>query len=227
MQRGGARFVVQISRRTRRAARRAGRRCPSSSATGCGARAARRPCGRRGRATVFDVVDARRLRSTTALPAGAARARCSGKKCGSRAATIAADREEAGLAVVGMQAVRLPRIVTEHDVGPDVAGSPRTAAARAPESLPSSPSTQRRNSTSVAPSTSAGVALLAPRGVATSAREVGVGVPGALRAVGADAQRDVGAGVGPLGERGAAAELDVVGVGADRERTLPAPGDRR
>ena len=50
--------------------------------------------------------------------------------------------------------------------------------------------------------------------------DVGVTVPGALGAVGADAHRDVRAGVGPLGERRAAPELDVVGMGADRKHAL-------
>src|SRR5262245_35742397 len=46
---------------------------------------------------------------------------------------------------------------------------------------------------------------------------VGVLVPGALRAIGADAHHDMRARVGPFRERGAAAELDVVGMGADGE----------
>ena len=54
--------------------------------------------------------------------------------------------------------------------------------------------------------------------------EVGVGVPCALGAVGADAQVHLGAGGRPLGERRAAAELDVVGVGADREHACR-PGE--
>ena len=44
------------------------------------------------------------------------------------------------------------------------------------------------------------------------------GVPGALRAVGADEVVHDAAGGRPLGERGAGTELDVVGMGADRQR---------
>ena len=42
---------------------------------------------------------------------------CSGKKCGSRAATMPSHDEQPGVAVVGVQPVALPRVVAEHDVG--------------------------------------------------------------------------------------------------------------
>ena len=81
------RDVVRLARRTRPAVPRADRRCPSSSATGCDDAAAPRSCGRpiRRRARRDP-----RLRTRTAA---AARGRCgaspcSGKKCGSRAATM-------------------------------------------------------------------------------------------------------------------------------------------
>ena len=49
--------------------------------------------------------------------------RWSGKKWGSRAATIPSSDEPAGVAVVGMEPVALPRVVAEHDVRAGPAGS--------------------------------------------------------------------------------------------------------
>ena len=64
----------------------------------------------------LDVVDDLGLEQQQRARAGGG-AREPGKKCGSRAATIASITN-AGVAVVGVQAVPLPRVVTEHDVGP-------------------------------------------------------------------------------------------------------------
>ena len=66
---------------------------------------------------------------------------CSGKKCGSRAATMPSIASSPACAMVGMHAVGLPRIVAEHDVGPDARGSPRTPRPAPRRSSTSSPST--------------------------------------------------------------------------------------
>ena len=149
---------------------------------------------------------------------------CSGKKCGSRAATIAFDREPARVAVVGMEAVRRPRIVRRARRRAGLRGSPRTTARACAEIVRRA---RRRRAEEVrrrARRARRRVSLL--RLARRDQRgEVGVGVPRALGAVGADAQVHVGAGVRPLRERRAAAELDVVGVGADREHAAAATGE--
>ena len=164
-------LVVQLARRTRRAvgvARRRRRRSPSSSATGSGARAARRSCGRRA------VDPSRRGRPAPGSKqqqrrrAGAARAPARGRSADRARRRCRRRDEQPRVAVVGMEPVRLPRIVPEHDVGPHLAdhrGTPRRAW---PTSLSSSPSTRRRKRTSTAPRISAASRCSSSR-VATSA----------------------------------------------------------
>ena len=108
--------------------------------------------------------------------------------------------ELAGLAVIGVEAVALPRVVAEHDVGshpaddladdaPVLGRRPRARRRRS-----------RRSAPRVAPSASA-AACCSRRAARDELGEVGVGVPGALRPVGEDEQVDLGAGRGPLRER--------------------------
>ena len=58
------------------------RRCPSSSAIDSDARAARRPCRRRGRVDPFDVIDAAGLEQQQRVRAGAARRPAPGRSAG-------------------------------------------------------------------------------------------------------------------------------------------------
>ncbi len=127
----------------------------------------------------------------------------------------AVDGESPGFAVIGMQAVRLPGIVPEHDVGLYLADrgadlGPRSEvvqqlAVDAPqEANVDGPDDLRR------------IALLVLT-VRHQRREICVRVPRSLGAVGADAEMHFGPRVGPLGQRCRAPELDVVGVRTDRE----------
>ena len=124
----------------------------------------------------------------------------------------------ARVAVVGVQAVALPRVVTEHDVGPGGRGSPRRPARdgrrgrRRARRRPRRGSGRRRRRARAAAARCSSLAGGDERG------EVVVGIPGALRAVGEHEQvarrRPRRA---HLRERRAAPELDVVGMRADRE----------
>ena len=100
------------------------RRCPSSSATGSGAPRAPRASRRRSASRPRDD-PARRLRTTAAVVGRWGRSSSSGKKRGSRRGDDAVGHEEAGVAVVRVQAVALPRVVTEDHIGPDPADAGR------------------------------------------------------------------------------------------------------
>jgi hypothetical protein len=127
------------------------------------------------------------------------------------------DREQTCMAVIGMQPVRAPGVVPEHDVGPDLAddlydgralvgAGPEISVDKAQEV--DGPRAEHRRCIILL-----GFALLDERG------DVGIRIPCALGAVGADAQVYIGACRRPLGQRRAAAELDVVGMGTDRKNT--------
>ena len=206
--------------RTRRAARRCRvrlRRCPSSSATGCGgASSAVDLRADRGVVDRLDVVDLLGLEQQERVgPVG--RDPRPGKKCGSRAATMPSmsssarrvgDRGAAGSASTGRG--RAPRS------GRDRRITAQTTLRVRRDRLSSSPSTSPRSGRRAAPRARAAAALLVDRAV-DERGEVGARVPGALRAVGEDEQLDVGAGARPLRQRRAAPELDVVGMRADRQ----------
>ena len=87
------------------------------------------------------------------------------------------------MAVIGMQPVLLPGVVTEHDVGPHRADQRAHRAGACAASASSSPSTAPKKCTSAAPSVRGRGALLLLAG-GDQRGEVGVGVPRALRAVG-------------------------------------------
>ena len=127
----------------------------------------------------------------------------------------AVERELAGPAVVRVEAIALPRVVTEDRVGshrPDRRAH-RRALGGSRSQLPvdeveelDARRAQRRGSVELLGATLHGERL-----------EVRVGVPRALRAVGQHEQVHRCAGGGPPREGCAAAELDVVRVGADGE----------
>jgi hypothetical protein len=115
-----------------------------------------------------------------------------------------------------MEAVALPGIVAEHDIGAQAADPRRH--------LP--PLAHPRLELAVGPAEEHHLAraaqrprrlplLLAPGG--DQRAHVHVGVPRPLRPVGADQVADLATGRGPFGERAPAAELHVVGMGADGE----------
>ncbi len=126
------------------------------------------------------------------------------------------DRQPARLVVIRVEAVALPRVVTEQDLRPDPAnrladrgalGSrPLELPVDEPEEVHGARTERRRGGT---------LLVLASRheGGRVLAR-----VPRSLRAVGEDEQLHVGARRGPLRERRPAPELDVVRMGADRQR---------
>ena len=186
------------------------------------ARAARRSSARRRR---------RRARRGRAAPAsnraasaaGAASSPCSGKKCGSRAATIASIVEQTRVAVIGMEPVRSPRVVPEHDVGPRPAddrahGGALVRAVRRDLRRRSRGSATVRRAEHGRRVSLLGFALLDQRARCRRRRPT---CPWRRRC---RRTGDVGACRRPLGQRRAAAELDVVGMGADREHA--ARGER-
>ena len=136
----------QPSGDTRRGTRRAGpRRRPSScSRTGWRAPRARRACAarcdRRGRR------HPRRGRAASASNSNSAVGRCGGQAVLAEEVRVArrddaVARQQAGVAVVGMQPVALPRIVAEHDLGAQLADDARRPRRGTTRSLSSSPST--------------------------------------------------------------------------------------
>ena len=136
-------------------------------------------------------------------------------------------RQEAGVAVVGVEPVSLPRVVTEHDVRPELADH-QGDAARAVEvavELAVDVVEEPHLAGAIAGEPSCRLALL-DLATRRERADVGVGVPRPLRAVGAHEVVDDASVGGPLGERRAAPELDVVGVRADRQRRPPASRGR-
>ena len=128
--------------------------------------------------------------------------------------------EPAGVAVVGVQPVALPRVVAEHDVGPQLAddrGRPRDTVARSLVEVAVDAPEEAHLAGAVAGQPAGRLALLV-LAARDERRQVGDGVPRALRAVGAHEVVDDAAGGRPLGERAAGAELDVVGMGGDGQR---------
>ena len=127
--------------------------------------------------------------------------------------------EPAGVAVVRVQPVALPRVVAEDDLRLQFADDPgdhanRLAVAR---QLAVDVAEEAHLAGPAAGDAASGLTLLElPPG--DQGGEVGAGVPRALRSVGADEVVDDTARRRPLGEGAAGAELDVVGMGADGER---------
>ena len=130
----------------------------------------------------------------------------------------ALDGEEPGVAVVGVQPVALPRVVAEHDGGPQLPDPVRHLPPLAHAGLELAVDPAEEHALRRWRRAPAAAARCSAWRVTTSAAASVRRVPAALGAVGADEVVDDGAGRRPLGERGAAAELDVVGVGADGER---------
>ena len=143
---------------------------------------------------------------------------CSGKKCGSRAATIPSQASSPAWRWSGCSRYRFHGSCPSTTLGSQLSDHLATSL-RASRSLASSPSTSPRKRTS--PATVTGESsrrfVCSARRRRTRAHRVGGDVPRSLRPVGADQVVDDAAVRGPLGEQTAAAELDVVGMGADRE----------
>ena len=142
--------------------------------------------------------------------------------------------EEAGGPVVGVEAVAAPGVVAEQHVGPHGPDDPghRPALVGVVDQLAVDLAEELhpvagRRSDVTAEQAPAAAARHSRLRAATSAAEVGVGVPAALGPVGEHEVVDLAAGGRPAGERGAGAELDVVGVGADGQRRPAGPAGRR
>ena len=128
----------------------------------------------------------------------------------------AVDHELSRVAVIGMEAVLLPRVVAEHDIGADRRAPARTRRRRVRASASSSPSTASRKCTARAPRVRAAARCSSLAG-GDQRRGVGAGSHVPFEPSVSTAQLDVRARARPGGERGTAPELDVVGMGADRE----------
>jgi len=133
-------------------------------------------------------------------------------------------RQPAGVTVVGMEPVPLPRVVPEHDVRAEAANDPCHVAHRLPigSQLTVDAAEEHDLANAVTTRGSAGqsarrLALL-DLAAADQRVEVGADVPCAFRPVGTDEVVQGAAAGGPLGQGAAGAELDVVGVGADSQR---------
>ncbi len=138
-----------------------------------------------------------------------------GEEVGVTGGDDAFDHELAGPAVVRVQAVLLPRIVTQDHVGTD--GANDRAHLLPAERVGFELAVDRVEEVHLARTerVRGGALLVVTRGHQRS--EVLAGIPGALRAVGEHEELDVRSRACPFCEGGAAAELDVVGMGADRE----------
>ena len=164
----------------------------------------------------FDVVDPRRLEEQQRR-GPVRREALIGEEVRIARGDDAADHERPRGEMVGMQTVRLPGIVAEDHVGPHLADRGAHLGARGQVVLELAVDAAQEAHVDGAEDLGC-VPLLFLAG-RDERPEVGLGVPGALRAVGADAQVHLGAEIRPFGQRRAAPELDVVGVGADREHT--------
>ena len=136
-------------------------------------------------------------------------------------------REQSGVAVIGVQAITLPRIVAEHDLRAQLSDDLRDRATQRERAVEFAVDLAEEHHLTgrAARETSSSLALF----VLPAADErsgVGRDVPGALRAVGADEVVHDAPGGRPLGERATGAELDVVGMRADRQRRPSAPRGR-
>jgi hypothetical protein len=128
--------------------------------------------------------------------------------------------QQSGVAVVGVQPVPLPRIVPEHHVGTKLTDHSRDAAAAAGVKVAVELTVhvaQKRHGAGALAGEHRGCPALFVLASLRQRARVGIGIPRALRSVGAHEVVDRAAGVRPLGQGGAATELDIVGMGADRQ----------
>ena len=133
----------------------------------------------------------------------------------------AVDGQPSRFAMIGMQAVRLPGIVTEHDVGLHLADRGADLGSRS--EIVYQLAVDAAQEAHVDRAEDLGSVALLVFASRHQCGEIGVRVPRSLGAVGAHAEVHLGARVGPFRQRRRTPELDVVGVGADRE---DAAGDR-
>ena len=121
--------------------------------------------------------------------------------------------------MVGMQAIALPRIVTEHDVGAQLADHAGHLAAHDQIAVELAVDViEEDHQPGVGAAQSPRCLALLALALLGQGGDVGVGIPRSLGSVGADQVVHDAAGVGPLGQGCPASELDVVGMGADRQR---------
>ncbi len=124
--------------------------------------------------------------------------------------------EEAGVAMVRVEAVALPRIVTDDDIRADRADRSTYLPSLAQPGLQLSvrPAQEGHRGSAAEGRCSRNLLLLARH---DELRGVLGGIPGATRAVGAHEVVDIAACCGPLRKCATAAELDVVRMGPDGE----------
>jgi hypothetical protein len=126
--------------------------------------------------------------------------------------------KEPGRAMVGVQAVAPPWVVTQNHVGLQTANPARQLATLVDARLQLTVGVAEEHHVA----RTAERARRRPLLVLPGGDELGHGliaVPRSLRPVGADQMRDRRAPCHPLGQRAAGPELDVVGMGADGQRT--------
>ena len=138
-----------------------------------------------------------------------------GEEVGIAGGDDAVDRELPGPAVVGVEAVLLPGIVTEDHVGAD--GPDDRAHLFPPGRVVLELTVDRVEEVHVPGAQGAGGGALLFTAGGHQRDEVLLGFPASLRPVGEHQHLDVRPRAGPLGKGRAAPELDVVGVRADRE----------
>ena len=125
--------------------------------------------------------------------------------------------EQSGVVVVGVDPIRLPGIVSEHDVGAGLADDAADRRARREGTVELAVDVTQQHD--VDGSEDRGGVTLFLLALRDERGEVGVTVPGSLGTIGAHADGHVRAGSGPFCERRTAPEFDIVGVGTDRERS--------
>ena len=178
----------------------------------------RRHLGFREAGDVFDVIEFLRLKEEER----ARTMRCQfliGEEVWIACSNHAVRHQEAGTAMVRMQAVASPRVMAEDHIGADLANPVRHLPALAKPRVEFAVRPPEEGDVTLA-TKCAGSGPLLVLSHRDERVEVGVRVPRALAAIGANQVMNVTAARGPLRQCGAAPELDVVRMGTDGERIL-------
>ncbi len=129
--------------------------------------------------------------------------------------------EQAGVAMIGMQPISLPRVVAEHHVGPELSDRERHVTACHKIAIEFAVDVlEEHDLARLAPGQSARCLALLALASGRQRNRVGCGIPGALRSIGTHEVMHRAAAGGPFCKGRAAAELDVVGVSPDRQGHL-------